>query len=79
MGVDGGGTKTDCAVIDASTGEVVGQAVAGASNWWTNNSQRHVNVQASSRPASLMLQCVALQEQHRQGCCAEEPARVHHW
>ena len=34
VGVDGGGTKTDCVAMDASTHQVVGRAVGGASNWY---------------------------------------------
>lgn len=33
VGVDGGGTTTDCVAMDAGTHQVVGRAVGGASNW----------------------------------------------
>jgi N-acetylglucosamine kinase-like BadF-type ATPase len=32
-GVDGGGSKTECVVIDAKSGEILGRARGGASNW----------------------------------------------
>lgn len=34
VGVDGGGSKTDCVVTDVQTGRVLGRASGGASNWY---------------------------------------------
>ncbi|CAK0779442.1 hypothetical protein CVIRNUC_004775 [Coccomyxa viridis] len=33
VGVDGGGSKTDCVILDAQTKELLGRSAGGASNW----------------------------------------------
>ena len=38
VGVDGGGSKTDCVVLDAQTKELLGRSAGGASNWYSRDS-----------------------------------------
>lgn len=33
-GVDGGGSKTECVILDVKTRHVLGRARGGASNWY---------------------------------------------
>ncbi|BDA43974.1 probable N-acetyl-D-glucosamine kinase at N-terminal half [Coccomyxa sp. Obi] len=67
-GVDGGGSKTECVVLDVKTGSILGRARGGASNW--NSVGRDAAISVLRGTITGALSAAGLDTSHLAGVCA---------